>query len=92
MQISRKLKTFSRFFIAFLKSTLNLEYFQRKDQSQILSITDIIYCETGSYLNVQKTIFHATLRQTTCQRVQNTAEISTKSVSYQFSINSGNKA
>ena len=30
-QISRKLKTFSGFFIAFLKSTLNLEYFRGKD-------------------------------------------------------------
>ena len=66
MQISRKLKTFSGFSIAFLKCTLNLEYFQRKDQSQILSITEIINCETGSFLNVQKAIFHAMLRQTTC--------------------------
>ena len=66
MQISRKLKTFSGLFITFLKSTLNLEYFERKDQSQSLSITEIIKCETGSYLNVQKVIFHATLRQTTC--------------------------
>ena len=30
MQISLKLKTCSRFFIAFLKSTLNLEYFEKK--------------------------------------------------------------
>ena len=66
MQISQKLKTFSEFSIAFLKSTLNLEYFEAKDQSQILSITEIINCETGSYLNVQKAIFHATLPQTTC--------------------------
>ena len=53
-------------FFAFLKSTLNLEYLQRKDQSHSLGITEIINCETGSYLNVQKGIFHATLRQTTC--------------------------
>ena len=66
MQISRKLKTFSGFFIAFLKSTLNLKYFERKDHSHRLSITEIINFETGSYLNVQKAIFHATLRQTTC--------------------------
>ena len=66
MQISRKLKTFFRFFIAFLKSTLNLEYFERKDQSQSLTITEMINCETGSYLNVQKAIFHATPRQGTC--------------------------
>ena len=66
MQISRKPKTFSEFSIAFLKSTLNLEYFERKDQAMSLSITEIINCETGSYLNFQKAIFHATLPQTTC--------------------------
>ena len=66
MQISRKLKIFSGFFIAFPKSTLNLEYFERKDQSQSLSIKGIINCERGSYLNGQNTIFHATLPQTTC--------------------------
>ena len=59
-------ENFYGFFIAFLKSTLNLEYFERKDQSQSLSITEIINWETGSYLNVQKAIFHATLRRTTC--------------------------
>ena len=62
MQIYRKLKTFPQFFIAFLKFTLNLWYFERKGQSQSLSITEIINCETGSYLNAQKTIFHETLR------------------------------
>ena len=30
MQTSLKLKTCSRFFIAFLKSALNLEYFEKK--------------------------------------------------------------
>ena len=76
MQISRKLKTFSEFFISFIKSTLILEYFERKDESQSLSIPKIINFEKGSYLNVQKAIFHARLRQTTCSRVPNTAEIS----------------
>ena len=66
MQASLKLKTYSQFFIALLKSTLNLEYFKTKDQSQRLSITDIINFETDSYLNVQKDIFHATILQTTC--------------------------
>ena len=65
MQTSLKLKTCSRFFIAFLKSTLNLEYFEKKDQSHSLSITEIINSETGSYLNVQKSIFHGTLLQIT---------------------------
>ena len=66
MKISRKLKTFFLFFIAFPKSTLNLEYFERKDQFKSLSITEIINCEARSYLNVQNAIFHAMLRKTTC--------------------------
>ena len=65
MQISLKLKTFARFFIAFLKCTLNFEYLEKKDPSQRLSITEIINCETGSHLNVQKAIFDATLRKPT---------------------------
>ena len=52
--------------MAFLKSTLNFEYFKKKDQSQSLSITEIINCETGSYLNVQKAIFHARMWPITC--------------------------
>ena len=66
MQISMKLKTCCQFLIAFLKYTLNLEYFEKKYQSHSLSITEIINCETGSYLNVQKANFHATLWQTAC--------------------------
>ena len=31
---------------------LTLEYFEKKDQSQSLSITEIITCKTSSYLNV----------------------------------------
>ena len=65
MQTSLKLKTCSRVFIAFLKSTLNFEYLEKKDQSQSLSITENINCETGNYLNVQKAIFHATLQKPT---------------------------
>ena len=49
MQISPKPKTFSRFFIASMKSTLNSEYFEKKDQSHSVSITEIIDCETGTY-------------------------------------------
>ena len=49
MQISPKPNTFSGFFIASMKSTLNFEYFEKKDQSHRLSITEIIDCETGSY-------------------------------------------
>ena len=51
-QISPKPKTFSRFFIASLKSTLNLDYFDKKDESHSLSITEINNCKTSSYLSV----------------------------------------
>ena len=53
-------------FYCFLKSTLSLEYSQEKDRSRSLSIKEIINCETGSYLNVQKDFFHATPRHITC--------------------------
>ena len=58
MQTSLKLETCSRIVIAFLKCTLNFEYFEKKDQSHSLSIKEFINCETGSYLNVQKAKFH----------------------------------
>ena len=48
------------------KSTLNLTYFEKKDQCHSLSITEGINCETCSHLSDQKDIFHATLRQATC--------------------------
>ena len=66
MATSLKLKTCSRFFIAFLKSTLNFDYFERKDHFECLRITEITNYQTGSYLNVQKAILHATLPLTTC--------------------------
>ena len=49
MQISPKPKTFSLFFIGSMKSRLNSEYFEKKDQSHSLSITEIIDREPGSY-------------------------------------------
>ena len=50
--LSQKQKTFSGFFIAFLKCTLNLEHFQRKDEYPSLIISEIIDAETRGYLNV----------------------------------------
>ena len=45
---------------------VKLECFEKKDHSHSLSITEIINCEKGSYLNVQKDIVHATLCKATC--------------------------
>ena len=33
-----------------MKFTLNLEYFEKKDQSHSLNITEINNCKTSSYL------------------------------------------
>ena len=52
MQISLKPKTFFGFLIAFLKSTLNLEYFKTKDESHKLNIAEINNCKASSYLSV----------------------------------------
>ena len=43
--LSHKKKTFSWFFIAFLKCTLNLEHFQKKDEYPSLIISEIIDAE-----------------------------------------------
>ena len=47
-----KQKTFSQFFIAFLKCAWNLEHFQKKDECLSLIISDIIDAERRGYLNV----------------------------------------
>ena len=49
--LSLKQKTFSGFFIAFLKSTWNGEHFQEKGESSILSISEIIDSKIGGYLS-----------------------------------------
>ena len=51
-QLSRKQKTFSGFFIAFLKCAWNLEHFQKKDEYPTLIISEIIDAERRDYLNV----------------------------------------
>ena len=47
-----KQKTFSEFFIAFLKCAWNLEHFQKKDEYPCLIISEIIDSEKRGYLNV----------------------------------------
>ena len=42
MLLSQKRKTFCGFFNAFLKCALNLEHFQKKDESPSLNIWEII--------------------------------------------------
>ena len=59
-------QNFFRVFYCVSKIYVKFGVFWKKDHSPSLSIKEIINCETGSYLNVQKAIFHATLRQITC--------------------------
>ena len=48
----QKQKTFSGFFIAFLKCAWNLEHFRKKDEYSSLIISEIIDAERRGYLNV----------------------------------------
>ena len=50
--LSPKQKTFSRFFIAFLKCAWNLEHFQKKDEYLSLIISEMIDAERRDYLDV----------------------------------------
>ena len=52
MQLSQKPKDFSSFSVAFPESTSNCVYFEKKNQSYSLSISEIIDSERGGYLNV----------------------------------------
>ena len=45
MQLSGKQKAFSQFFSAFLKSSLNFEHFQKKDDSHSWGISKITESE-----------------------------------------------
>ena len=52
MQLFQKLKIFSGFFNAFSKSTLNLEYFQKKDDAHSLFISKVTACEERRWIYV----------------------------------------
>ena len=44
-QLSQKQKTFSQFFLAFSKSTLNFEHFQKKDDPHSWFISEIMHSQ-----------------------------------------------
>ena len=60
--LSLKQKTFSRFFIAFLKYTWNGEHFQKKGESSSLSISQIIDSKGGGYLRAWKALLQNSFR------------------------------
>ena len=50
--LPQKQKTFSGFFLAFLKCELNFERLEKKDEHPSLVISEVIDSEIGGYLNV----------------------------------------
>ena len=50
--LSQKQKSFSGFFLAFLKCVLNIEHFEKKDEQPSLVISKVIDSERGGYLHV----------------------------------------
>ena len=60
--LSLKQKTFSRFFIALLKSTWNGEHFQKKGESSSLSISEILDSKEGGYLSAWKSLLQNSFR------------------------------
>ena len=73
--LSHKQKTFSQFFSAFLKSTLNYERSGKKDDPHSQCISQITVPEKGDSINVCKIPFKRSLPQKTWQKVPKTVEI-----------------
>ena len=60
--LSLKQKTFSGFFIAFLKSRWNGEHFQKKGESSSLGISESIDSKRGCYLSAWKPLLQNSFR------------------------------
>ena len=55
-------KSFSPFFIVFLKSTWNGEHFRKKGESSSLSISEIMDAKRGGYLSAWKALLQNSFR------------------------------
>ena len=60
--LSWKQKSFSGFFIAYLKSRWNGEHFEKKGESSSLSISEIIDSKRGGYLSALKALLQNNFR------------------------------
>ena len=60
--LCQKRKTFSGFFIPFLKCAWNLEHFQKEDECPSLIISEIIVSERGCYWNGYNVLLQNTIR------------------------------
>ena len=65
--LSQQKKTFSQFFSAFFKSTLNFEHSGKKDDPHSRCISEITVSEKGGSINVCKIPFKRTLPNKTWQ-------------------------
>ena len=75
MQVSRKQKSFSHFFAAFLKATLNFEHFQKKDYRHTCRISEIMDSEKPGQINFEKVPFQGILWKATWKTRPNIVEI-----------------
>ena len=73
--LSQKQKTFSQFFACILKSTLNFEHFQKKDNPHSRCISQITVSEKGDSINLCKILFKGSLPQKTWQKGRRTVEM-----------------
>ena len=71
--LSQKLKIFSKFFSAFLLSTLNFEHFPKKDDPHSECISKITDSEKSDWINLWKVPFQRTLQRATWKTAPNTA-------------------
>ena len=70
MQLSQKKKTFSQFFAAFLKSRLNFEYFEKKDEPHSFCISEITNSENVVWQMSKKSRFRAPFDKQLGKRAQ----------------------
>ena len=73
--LAHKQKTFSQFFSAFLKYTLNFEHSRKKDDPHSRCISQITVSEKGDSINVLKIPFNRSLPEKTWQKGPKTVEI-----------------
>ena len=66
--LSHKQKTFSQFFAAFLKFTLNFEHSRKKDDPHSRCISQVTVSEKGDSINVCKIPFKMSLPRKTWQK------------------------
>ena len=66
MKLSKRLKIFSQPFTAFLKYTFSFKFFEKKDESHRLFLSEILDCEIRGYVDVYRVMFQYTLGQSPC--------------------------